>query len=113
MIVLCLVSSGVFFGVFLTGNDALLGLLAGFATGLFYILWLFRAARKTAGTELSGALRSYRKNFFFRLGVVTFIVAVIGGFHQDWLFYLVIGIAVGVIIPLIMAIRQQLQKERG
>lgn len=111
-IILGLVSSLVFFSVFFTGNYALLGLLAGFATGFFYILWLFRDAKKTADKELIAALSSYQRSFFFRLGVVTLIVALIGRYQSDWLLPLAIGIAVGITIPLIIAIREQLLKER-
>lgn len=113
ILVLSLVSSLVFFSVFFTGNYDLLGILAGFVTGLGYYLWLARDAKKAYDKELAVALKIYYKSFFSRLGMVTLVVAAIGRYMPQWLLYLALGIAGGIIIPLIAAIKEQLRSERG
>lgn len=113
IIVLGFVSTVIFMGIFFTGNDALIAILLGFCTGLFNIQWLFRDADRALDKELYVALRIYYKSLFSRLGMVTLVVATIGRFRPDWLFYLALGIAGGVIIPLIIAIRQQFMHGRG
>lgn len=113
IILLGTLSSALFLGISLTNNYALLGILIGFLTGLFNIQWLFRDANKALDQELYVALKIYNKSLFSRLGMVTLVVATIGRFRPEWLFYLAVGIAVGIIIPLISAIRQQLMRGRG
>lgn len=113
IILLGFVSSAVFFGIFFTSNTSLIGILIGFITGLFNIQWLSRDANKAIGEDMSIALRIYNKSLFARLGMVTLVVATIGRFRPEWLFYLALGIAVGIIVPLIIVMRQQLGSGRG
>lgn len=107
------VASVIFLGIFFTGNYSLIGLLIGFGTGLFNIQWLFRDADKAINEELKEALKIYHKSLFSRLGMVTLVVAAIGRFRPDWLIFLVLGIAGGIIIPLLLIIRQKIKRERG
>lgn len=114
VIILAGYTSAVFFLIiFFTSNYLLLGCIIGFLTGLFNILWLFRDAKRALDKELREALIIYHKSLFSRLGMVTLVVATIGRFRPEWLFYLALGIAAGVIIPMILAIRQQLRDGRG
>ncbi|NLI91035.1 MAG: ATP synthase subunit I [Peptococcaceae bacterium] len=106
-------SAAIFIGISLTNQYTLLGILIGFTAGLVNIQWLFRDAKKALDQELYVALKIYYKSLFSRLGMITLVVATIGRFRPEWLFYLALGIAVGVIIPLILAIRQQLMRGRG
>lgn len=108
-------ASLIFLAVFFTDNYGLLGILLGFITGLVNIQWLFKDARKAVDDELEAALRRYRRSLFSRLGMVTLVVAVMGKYRPEWLFYLTLGIAAGIIIPLILAIREQFlrENERG
>ncbi|RNC28883.1 MAG: hypothetical protein AWM53_01070 [Candidatus Dichloromethanomonas elyunquensis] len=108
-----LFSAVIFVGISITSQYALLGILAGFITGLVNIQWLFQDAQKAVEQELHEALKAYHKSLFSRLGMVTLVVAITGRFRPEWLFSLVLGIAAGVIIPLIIAIRQQLKNGRG
>jgi hypothetical protein len=106
-------SAVIFIGIAFTNNYGLLGILAGIIAGLINIQWLFKDARKAIDQDLYMALKIYYKSLFSRLGMITLVVATIGRFKPEWLFYLAVGIAVGVIIPLILAIRQQLMRGRG
>ena len=108
-----LISSAVFIAIFFTNNYALLAFLIGFITGLINIQWLFREADRAMDEELAAAIKRYKKSLFARLGMVTLVVAIVGKIKIEWLFLLTLGIAVGVIIPLILAIREQLMRGRG
>ncbi|MGI6451480.1 MAG: ATP synthase subunit I [Desulfitobacteriia bacterium] len=108
-----IVSFPIFLGIAFTENYSWYGFLIGFSAGLFNILWLFRDAAKAIDQDLSMALRIYYKSLFSRLGMITLVVATIGRFQPEWLFSLALGIAGGVIIPLIIAIRNQLRSGRG
>ncbi|HHV64462.1 MAG TPA: ATP synthase subunit I [Peptococcaceae bacterium] len=107
------VSLPIFLGIALTANYVWYGFLIGFSAGLFNILWLFRDASKAIHQDLPMALRIYYKSLFSRLGMITLVVATIGRFQPEWLFSLALGIAGGVIIPLIIAISNQLRSGRG
>lgn len=106
-------SSVIFFGIFFTGNDSLVGILVGFSAGLLNHQWLYRDANKALDKELEVALAIYYKSLFSRLGMITLIVVAIWRFRPEWLFCLAVGIAGGVIIPLVLSIRQQLLRGRG
>lgn len=108
-----IVSTATLLGVSFTGSVGLLGIIIGFFTGLVNIQWLFWDAGKAIDKELHVALRIYYRSLFSRLGMVTLVVAAIGRYRNEWLFFLVVGIAVGTIIPLILAIRQELVRGRG
>ncbi len=107
------VTSVILIGISFTNNYAFWGILIGFFTGLVNIQWLFRDSQKAIEKDLYDALKIYYKSLFSRLGMVTLVVATLGRFRPEWLFYLALGITVGVIIPLILAIRQQLIRGRG
>jgi len=100
-------------GIYFTNNVNLLGILAGFLTGVFNVQWLFKDANKAIDQELSTAVKIYYKGLFSRLGMVTLVVVMVWRFQPDWLFYLALGIAGGIIIPLILEIRQQFLHGRG
>jgi nicotinamide riboside transporter PnuC len=113
LVLMGLVSSIIFFGISFTKNYALLGALIGFGAGLFNIQWLFWDANKALDQDIYAAVRIYRKSLFSRLGMVTLVVATVGRFRPDWLFFLALGIAAGIIIPLILAIKHQIYDGRG
>ena len=113
IILVCLISSGVFLGIFFTSNYNLFGLILGFITGLINIQWLSRDTKKVIDQEKFVALRIYSKSLFSRLGMVTLVVATIGRFRPEWLLFLALGIAGGIIISLILSIRQQIMHGRG
>lgn len=102
------VISGTCFGIFFTSNYSLLGFLLGFLLGLFNIQWLFRDSKKVVDKKIEAALKRYVLSLFSRLGIVTMLFAVVGRYKPEWLFFLALGLAAGVIIPLILAIRQNL-----
>lgn len=106
-------SAAFFIIIFFTNNYCLLGFIIGFLTGLFNIQWLFRDAKRALDKELREALIIYHRSLFSRLGMITLVVATIGRFRPEWLFYLALGIAAGIVVPLILAIRQQLIDGRG
>lgn len=106
-------SSGILLGIFFTSNYNLFGLLLGFMTGLINIQWLSRDTKKVIDEEKFVALRIYSKSLFSRLGMVTLVVATVGRFRPDWLLFLALGIAGGIIISLILSIRQQIMHGRG
>ncbi|KUO61978.1 MAG: hypothetical protein APF84_04920 [Gracilibacter sp. BRH_c7a] len=113
IILISLISSGVFLGIIFTNDYSPLGLILGFLTGLINIQWLSRDTKKAIDQEKFIALRIYFKSLFSRLGVITLIVATVGRFRPEWLLFLALGIAVGIIIPLILSIRQQIMHGRG
>ncbi len=113
LILLGFFSSAIFLGIYFTKNYSLLGALIGFSAGLFNIQWLFWDANKAIDKDIYSAVRIYRKSLFSRLGMVTLVVATVGRFRSDWLFFLALGIAVGIIIPLILAIKHQIYDGRG
>lgn len=108
-----IVALAVTLGIYATGHNALTGIFIGFLTGLFNVQWLFKDASKAIGQDLTQALRIYYKGLFSRLGMITLVVVMVWRYQADWLFYLALGIAGGIIIPLILAIRQQILHERG
>lgn len=113
IILVSLISSGILLGIFFTNNYNLFGLLLGFITGLINIQWLFRDTKKVIDEEKFVALRIYSKSLFSRLGMVTLVVATVGRFRPEWLLFLALGIAGGIIISLILSIRQQIMHGRG
>lgn len=106
------ITSGICFGIFFTNKLSLIAVLIGFLLGLLNVQWLFRDSKKVIEERIEQALKRYMLSLFSRLGIITMIVAIIGKYKPDWLFLLAAGIAGGVIIPLIMAIRQNIT-ERG
>ncbi|ADY57541.1 ATP synthase I [Syntrophobotulus glycolicus DSM 8271] len=106
-----IVTSGVCFGILFTKYDPLIGFLIGFLTGMLNVQMLFRFTRKVMDKTMESALRAYMINLFSRLGFVSMVVAVVARFRQDWLLMLAGGIAVGVIIPLVLSIKNK--NERG
>lgn len=101
------------FAIIITGNNDLTGIFIGYLTGLSNVLWLARDANKAIDQELLQGLKIYYKGLFSRLGMVTLVVITVWRFHDAWLFYLALGIAGGIFIPLILAIRQQIERGRG
>lgn len=106
IILASLVTSGICFGILFTNYYPLLGFLIGFQIGLINIQWLFKDLRKVIDKDINSALRTYVLSLFSRLGLVTMIVVIIERYQHDWIFLLAVGIAVGVLIPLMLAIKQ-------
>jgi len=105
---------GICLGIFFTKNYNLFGLLIGFLVAILNNQWLFRDARKAQDDpNVQAALVRYKKSLFSRLGMITMVVVVIGKYKNEWLLFLALGIAVGVIISLALATRQQLKNGRG
>lgn len=98
------VTSSIFLITYFTANYSFLGSLLGFLTGLFNFQWLFIDSKKALNKDLTGALKIYYKSLFSRLGMVTLVVATVGRFRPEWLFYLALGIAAGIIMPLMLVI---------
>ncbi len=113
VILVSLSSSGTFLGIFFTNNYNLLGCLIGFLTGLINIQWLSRDTKKAIDGEITDGLKIYYKSLFSRLGLVTFVVALVGVFRPDWLLFFVIGIAASVVLGLTSSIIKQIKVEGG
>lgn len=113
LILISFVSIIILIGIFFTKDSKYFGILLGFITGLVNIQWLFRDSKKVINQAKSAALRIYFRSLFSRLGMITLIVAAVIRFQSDWLLQLVLGIALGIIIPLIISIRQQYLNGRG
>ena len=108
-----LVSVITLIGILFTKDSKYFGILLGFITGIVNIQWLFRDSKKVINQAKSVALRIYFRSLFARLGMITLIVAAVIRFQPDWLLLLVLGIALGITIPLILSIRQQYLNGRG
>ncbi len=99
-------------GIFWTENYDLIGLLIGFQTGIINVEWSFKDARKAMGRDQRAAVKTYYKSLFFRLVMITSVFAVVAKFQPKWLFYIAIGMIVGIVIPIIF-LRQQLRYRKG
>ena len=112
-ILACIAASGSMLAIYFTDNSNYSGFLIGFITGLINIRWLSRDTKKAIDEQKFTALRIYFRSLFSRLGMVTLVVAAVGRFRPEWLMYLALGIAAGIIIPMILSIRLQIKNGRG
>lgn len=96
-------------GIFVTKNYSLIGLLIGFQTGIINVKWLFRDARKAMDKDQRAALKTYYKSLMFRLILITLVFAIVAKLQPEWLYYVAIGMTVGIVIPIII-VRHQLRK---
>jgi len=103
----------VFLGAALTKNYNFLGVLVGFLTGLFYIQWLYRDVAKSIDKDIKAALRSYRVSLLSRLGMVTMVAAIICRFKPAWIYYFIPGIIAGVLLSLVIVIREKQNAKGG
>lgn len=108
-----LISLGITLGILFTSNFNYFGALIGLGAGFANIQWLSRDTKKAIDQDKLVALKIYFKSLFSRLGFITLIVVMVGRFKPDWLIYLVVGIAVGILIPLLISIRHQIVNGRG
>lgn len=113
LIFLLLGTSGLFLAMGLTHNNSLLGAILGYWTGFLYTQWLYKKTQSSVKLEISIAIRQMRRDFFTRLGFVTLVVAAIGRYQETWLFSLAMGIALGLVVFLILGIREFVKAERG
>ncbi len=90
----------------------LVGLLIGYYTGIINVKWLLRDARKAMDKDKKAALKTYYKSLVFRLVIITLVFAVVAKFQPEWLYYVAIGMMIGIVIPIIVA-RHQLRKMKG
>lgn len=113
-VISCLVTLAVCVWVFITENSGYFGFLIGFLSGLVNIQWLFVwDFNKAIKEEIHEALRRYLKSLISRLGMITMVMAAVWRYQPEWLFYVVLGITTGIIIPLIVTIRQQFVRGGG
>ena len=113
IILMSTVGSATLLGIFFTSNYNYLGIIIGLITGLINIQWLSRDTKKAIDKDKTIAMKIYFKSLFSRLGMLTLVIVSVGRFRPDWLLFLGLGIAVGIIIPLILSIRQQSCAEGG
>ena len=106
-------SSVLLLGAGLLGNQALFGALIGYWIGVGCSVWVQREAALSIELELKPALRRMRRGFFGRLGVVTTAVVAVARFQREWLLFLALGIAVGVILSIITIAINMLRGEGG
>lgn len=110
---LLLGTSGLFLAMGLTHTNRLLGTIVGYWTGFLYTQWLHKNTQRSVELEVSMAIRRMRRSFFARLGFVTLVVAVVGRYRQSWLLNLALGFALGLVISMIIEIKEFLKVERG
>lgn len=110
---LLLGTSGLLLAMGLTHNNSLLGAVLGYWTGFLYTQWLYKDTQNSAELEVSIAIRRMRRSFFKRLGFVTLVVAVVGRYQESWLLSLALGFALGLVVSLIIGIKEYVVAERG
>jgi len=87
----------------LTKAWVLLGGVLGYGLGFANALWLYRDTVSSMELDMLAALKKMRRSFFARLGSVLLTVALVGRFRSEWLLFLAIGIALGLIMSLVLS----------
>lgn len=100
-------------GMAVTGQQNLLGSLIGYWAGFGNALWVYRDTVISSELDINSALRRMRLSFFSRLGMITLVVTAVARFQKQWLLYLALGIAVGVIVSFITVAIHRMRGERG
>jgi len=97
----------------LTMSWAFLGAILGYWLGFVNTLWLYRDTVSGMELDTLTALQKMRRSFFARLGLMVLVVALIGRFHAEWLLFLALGIAAGLIVSLELMIGHLLKQGKG
>ena len=100
-------------GIALTGHQAFLGGLVGYWVGFGYTVWIYHETKRSSELDIHSALIRMRRSLMARLGMVTLVVVIVARFQSNWLFYLALGIATGVIVSFITVAIHKLHGERG
>lgn len=106
-------SALILIGVNFLGNQALYGALIGYWVGFVYTEWIYRETVRSSRMELKQALRRVRWGTLGRFGAVTIIVIAVARFHKDWLFFMAVGIAIGMILSIITVAIHMIRNEGG
>lgn len=109
-IFLLLGTSGLFLAMGLTHNNSFLGAILGYWTGFSYTQLLYKNTQSSIKFEISSAIRRMRRSFFARLGFVTLVVAAVGRYQEGWLFSLAMGLALGLVVSLILGIKEIVER---
>jgi len=113
LILLLVGISFILMGVAVTGNSNLLGALLGYVLGFLLTFWLHRDTLRSVDDEVVIAIRRMRRSFFSRLGMITLVVVAVGRFQATWLFPLALGIALGLVVSLLVSIKQISNSGKG
>lgn len=106
-------TSALFLGVAFTGESALFGAILGYWIGFAYARWLHRDTLRSVDCDVNTAIKRMRRSFFTRLGMVTLAVAAVGRYQTDWLLTLAIGIALGLVVSLVVGVKQIVESGKG
>lgn len=100
-------------GIAVTGETSLLGTLLGYWSGFVYTEWLHRDTLRSVDVDVFSAIKRMRRSYFARLGMITLVVAAVGRYRMDWLFSLAIGIALGLVVFLVIGLKQIADSGKG